>query len=79
MKRSCASVDGSAVTGEAFKDLLGALVDTNGRGFSFQAAAQAVMSAARSLTLRCAERLSFLVLSVENHRSTRSSRIHRSA
>ena len=47
------------------------LCQVNGLGLSFQVSAQLRRSAARSLTVRWAERCSFLVVSAENHRSTR--------
>src|SRR4051794_11851762 len=40
-------------------------------GSSFHVAAQSLMSAASSLTERCAERCNFFVVNAENHRSTR--------
>ena len=46
------------------------MCQVKGVGFWFQFSTQAVMSAARALTLRCAERCSFLVVSAENQRST---------
>jgi hypothetical protein len=44
------------------------LCQVNGLGLSFQVSAQLRISAARSLTVRRAERCSFLVVSAENHR-----------
>lgn len=51
------------------EDLFGGFGPHERSGFSFEVAAQAVMSAASCLMLRCAERLSFLVVSAENQRS----------
>jgi hypothetical protein len=59
------------VGSQSFEELFAVLVHTKGPGFSLQVAAQSKMLAASSLKLRCAERFSFLVVSVENHRSTR--------
>src|SRR5215213_4136822 len=49
------------------------LVQTYGLGFSFQVFIQARMSVLRARTLGWAPRWSFLVVSSENHRSTRLS------
>jgi hypothetical protein len=68
---SCAGVDGGTVVGSRSRICSADLVHTNSSGISFQVAAQSKMSAVSSLTLRCAERFSFLVVRAENHRSTR--------
>ena len=46
------------------------LVQTNGRGFSFQILIQARMSASRAGTFSCTPRWSSLVVSSPNQRST---------
>jgi hypothetical protein len=64
-------VDGGAVAGDAAQDLVGGLGPHEGLGFWFQVSTQSVMSAAKALTERCAERWNFLVARAENQRSTR--------
>ena len=49
------------------------LVQTNGRGLSFQVSIQARMSVLRARTERCAPRRSSLVVSSANQRSTHRS------
>ena len=60
------------VGGEGFEDLVGGLGPHEGAsGPRFHVLVQARMSASSSVTLRCAERRSFRLVSSANHRSTR--------
>jgi hypothetical protein len=64
-------VDCGALAGKALENSSAVLCQTNGLGFWLQLSTHARMSAASFLVLRWAERYSFLVVSAENHRSTR--------
>ena len=60
-----------AVGGDAVEDLVGALVQTNGLGSSFQLVIQVRIEATRSRTERWLPRLIHFVVSSANQRSTR--------
>jgi hypothetical protein len=61
--KSCAVVDGDAVGSEPFEDLLGGLGPHERAPVLVPDGGPLQMSAASSLSLRCAKRLSFLVVS----------------